>query len=193
MTTGIYKHKKHTKERSENISKALTGRIFSAEHRKHISEAQRGEKSNTWKGEDAVKISKHKYVASIKPKSEVCEFCGKKSRLALANMKDHNYTKDPNDYKWLCYSCHKKYDLKCAYCGTKEGKLRMRMVCPNCYTEGIEAWKKLFVRRLKSFIRKINYMGYVPARNPFSNYELNKMIINDLYKEINKLAGEKLI
>lgn len=36
---------------------------------------------------------------------------GKKRKLNLANMKNHNYTRNVEDYKWLCYSCHRKMDL----------------------------------------------------------------------------------
>ena len=190
MPTGKYKHEKHTEERSKNISKTLTGRVFSAEHRKHISEAQKGEKSNTWKGEDAVKVSKHKYVASIKPEPKGCEFCNREKKLSLANMKDHNYTKNPEDYKWLCYSCHKKYDLKCAYCETKKGKLRMRMVCPNCYIEGIEAWKKLFVQRLKE--EKQKRIDYLLQENSGESISKAEQLADEL-DEIDALAGEKLI
>lgn len=42
MPIGIYEHKKHTKERSQKISKALTGRKLSLETRKKMSLSKKG-------------------------------------------------------------------------------------------------------------------------------------------------------
>lgn len=143
MPTGIYKHKSHTEETKRKISEAHKGMKRSKEHRKNTSKSKRGRKNPKWKGDKAVKISLHKYIAKIKPRPKICEFCEKERKLALANLKDHNYTRNPDDYKWLCYSCHKKFDLKCAYCGKKEKDIRLRMVCSDCYEEGC--------RNLKTF------------------------------------------
>ncbi len=58
----------------------------------------------------------HHYITKQKPKPERCEHCKKIKRLALAS-KDPSwgktnlkYTRNPEDYLWLCYSCHNKYD-----------------------------------------------------------------------------------
>lgn len=157
MPTGHYKRKPHTEERKRNMSKAHMGIKKTKEDRENISRRQRGDKNHRWKGEDANKNSKHRYVAKIKPKPKGCGFCGKEGkRLALANLKDHNYTKNPDDYKWLCYSCHKKFDLKCAYCGEKDKDIKLRMVCSDCYVDGFNVWKKLAIQKLKDEIYNYN-------------------------------------
>ena len=175
MPTGIYNHKPHTEERKNKISKSLTGKRHTEETKRKISIINSGENHPRWKGENAVKISKHIHVARIKPKPKGCEFCNKEKKLALANIKNHNYTKNPDDYKWLCYSCHKKFDLKCAYCGKKDKDIRLRMVCNECYVDGFNVWKKLFIRLLKVLIIDGNYYG--------------DRSFTHLFKEINKLSG----
>jgi uncharacterized protein with PIN domain len=67
---------------------------------------------NNWKGDKAGKVALHIWLAKNKPKSKLCEKCNDKRKLSLSNIRNHQYTRNPNDYKWLCYSCHKKYDLQ---------------------------------------------------------------------------------
>lgn len=40
----------------------------------------------------------------------LCETCGKCPPRELANLKNHHYTKDINDYSWLCHRCHQALD-----------------------------------------------------------------------------------
>ena len=49
----------------------------------------------------------HWWVRKNKPKSEVCEKCGKKKdyTLEVANISG-NYKRDINDYLYLCRRCH---------------------------------------------------------------------------------------
>lgn len=54
-------------------------------------------------------IKLHHWVRKNKPKVELCEMCGKKKKLDLANISG-KYKKDINDYEWLCRSCHKIKD-----------------------------------------------------------------------------------
>lgn len=175
MPRGQYPRKPHTEERKRKISNSLKGIEHSVESRKKMSDSKKGSRNYNWKGGNASKISKHIYVAKNKPKPEFCEECGKKRKLNLASLTNHNYTHNPEDYKWLCYSCHKKLDLKCNFCGNSNTKLHMCMACPNCYKEGFEVWKKLFIKRLKE-------------HNP-------KVLVGDVYTDFNliidKLAGDK--
>lgn len=54
-------------------------------------------------------IKLHYWIRKNKPKVELCEMCGKKKKLDLANISGE-YKKDINDYEWLCRSCHKLKD-----------------------------------------------------------------------------------
>ena len=61
-------------------------------------------------GEDVVSL--HNWIRRRKRKFEFCMICNeKKSRLQLASI-DHKYTRNPEDYIWLCQSCHYLFD-KC--------------------------------------------------------------------------------
>ena len=70
------------------------------------------EKNINWKGDEAKYHALHKYVGRNKSKPKLCEDCKKRPPRDLANIKNHNYTRNIEDYKWLCHSCHKKIDLK---------------------------------------------------------------------------------
>lgn len=65
----------------------------------------------TFKGDNAGISAKHIWVKKIKLKPKFCEECGKEKKLELANIKNHQYTRNPNDYRWLCCKCHTKFDF----------------------------------------------------------------------------------
>ena len=55
----------------------------------------------------------HFWIRSIKGKPRKCEDCGITTAKAYhwSNV-DHKYSKNPEDYRRLCVSCHLKYDYK---------------------------------------------------------------------------------
>jgi hypothetical protein len=118
----IHKGIKFTEEHKRKIGLGNKGKKLSEEAKRKISLAHKGKigkKSSNWKGNNIQSYSGfHSWIAKNKPKPQFCEFCNKKkdylghTKLALANIKNHNYTRNPDDYKWGHYSCHKKYDLK---------------------------------------------------------------------------------
>lgn len=73
---------------------------------------QNKEKSNfQWKGERATYSSKHSWVARHKTKPKNCENCGVEgdSRQITWSNIDHEYKRNLNDYKALCWYCHNKH------------------------------------------------------------------------------------
>ncbi len=62
-----------------------------------------------WKGDDVGYFALHAWIRRNKPKSEVCESCGKKKKLDAANISG-KYKRDVNDFKWLCRKCHLESD-----------------------------------------------------------------------------------
>jgi hypothetical protein len=111
MPTGHYLRRPHSKETKKRMSESHKGKNLKQSTKDKMSKAKTKEKHPRWKGEDAAKITKHIYVAKNKSKPKGCEYCSKERKLSLANMKNHRYTKNPQDYKWLCYSCHKIMDM----------------------------------------------------------------------------------
>jgi hypothetical protein len=83
----------------EKLNLSKKNRHFSEEH-------------PNWKGNSASKSSLHLWVRKNKPKSQLCENCKEERKLSLANIKNHKYTRNIDDYKWICYPCHKNFDLK---------------------------------------------------------------------------------
>ena len=188
MPKGIYNHKPHTEERKEKISKALIGKKFSEEHLKKIRERQKGETHSRFKGNKANQNVLHRWIERRKPKPEVCEKCGKKKKLNLASLTNHNYTRNPEDYDWLCYSCHKKMDVCCSQCGRQD--IKMKLVCLDCID-----WKNRFIKRLKE---NYSYRILKIERRMLISGETSKekMLLEELKEkfkeEIDKLAGSKL-
>lgn len=74
-----------------------------------IREHVRNEKHFCWKGDDAGYHSLHYWVKRRKPKTELCEICGKVPPFDLINISDE-YKRDINDYKWSCRKCHMEDD-----------------------------------------------------------------------------------
>ncbi len=51
----------------------------------------------------------HRYIKKHKKKSSFCSICNEKKKLELASL-THIYTRNPEDYIYLCRSCHSIFD-----------------------------------------------------------------------------------
>ena len=71
----------------------------------------KGNKHPGWKGDDVGVYALHEWVANRKPKPTVCESCKKNKPYDLSSN-EHTYTRNPQDWEWLCRSCHRKKDIK---------------------------------------------------------------------------------
>jgi hypothetical protein len=74
--------------------------------------ANNGENHRGYKGDEATINVIHRWIERRKPKPKYCEECNEEKKLTLSNINNHQYTRNPDDYRWLCYSCHRKYDLQ---------------------------------------------------------------------------------
>ena len=82
--------------------------------RRSLSEANqdinKGKNNGMWKGDNVGYRALHEYIRKYKPEPERCKICGKKTdKLELSN-KDHRYTRNIEDYWYLCRKCHLRYD-----------------------------------------------------------------------------------
>jgi hypothetical protein len=68
-----------------------------------------GPKNGSWK-ENPCNVSYHNYIKRRKPRVEFCESCGEKKFLHLSNKNGHKYSRNPDDYWWLCAKCHWHFD-----------------------------------------------------------------------------------
>ncbi len=97
---------------------------------------RKGEQTPRWKGSSASKTAKHQWLtknigrptfccnSECKHKSQLFEWCLKRDKI---------YSHNPDDYLWLCRSCHRKYDL------TEAKKLK---AMENLWWKtGIPSWK----------------------------------------------------
>ncbi len=80
-------------------------KLISDKSRKNYSEATTGDKNPQWKGDDASYSSLHEWISNHKPKPLLCEICGEKKKLELANISGE-YKRDTNDFRWVCHQCN---------------------------------------------------------------------------------------
>lgn len=76
-----------------------------------------------WKGDLAGYGALHNWIRRHKPKPSLCENCKIKPPYDLANLNNHNYRRDVDDYVWLCRKCHNSMDRQ---------KTFVKGVCPIC-------------------------------------------------------------
>ena len=119
-----------SEERRKNISKALTGKKLSEEHKqklslaklginnhnfgKPMSEEQKKKISEAKKGKDRSNgnftyRALHKRIRKLKPIPKLCDMCGLVPPHDAANISG-KYLKDLSDWQRLCVKCHSRYD-----------------------------------------------------------------------------------
>ena len=95
-----------------NNMKKGTKNPHTPEWNKKISEAQKGERGNNWKGALASYNSVHYFVRRTFGKPTKCEHCGgtfSGRKIEWANVSG-KYKRDRSDWIRLCARCHKKFD-----------------------------------------------------------------------------------
>jgi hypothetical protein len=71
---------------------------------------QRGERNDSWKGDDALYEAMHSRVEASRGRPQHCSWCGDRTaaRYEWANLTG-NYS-DVTDYERLCAKCHRQFD-----------------------------------------------------------------------------------
>jgi hypothetical protein len=96
-------------ETRRKMSEAHKGRQQSPEWSRKIREAQSGEKSRLWKGQDAAYVTIHRWMLRHYQKNGICSDCARVGKTHWANI-DHQYRRVRSDWTELCPKCHKKFD-----------------------------------------------------------------------------------
>jgi NUMOD3 motif-containing protein len=102
---------KQTEETKKKLRSINLGKKMSEECRQKMRLAQLGDKNNIWKGDDVTRRSLHKWLRDHMSQPKSCQKCNKKKKLDLANMTGV-YNREFHNWKYLCRSCHQKYDYK---------------------------------------------------------------------------------
>jgi hypothetical protein len=71
-----------------------------------------GEQHHKWKGDSAGVTAVHIWIRKqlLQTLPLQCTECGSTENIEVANLNNHVYTRDVNDYTFLCRKCHKKKD-----------------------------------------------------------------------------------
>lgn len=110
--------KRWNKNLREKYSKRFKELWQTEEYRKLMKEREilMGERSPNWKGDNATPTAIHKYIQKRKTKPKICEDCNQEKRLGLSFLHHPEpYTRNIEDYRYLCWSCHMRYDYKIGY------------------------------------------------------------------------------
>ncbi len=91
------------------IANPMYGRKHTSETLQKMRQTKLGSSNPSWRGDDVGYSALHQWVVSRKPKPEFCEECGKNKPFDLASIND-KYTRNINDWQWLCRNCHMKKD-----------------------------------------------------------------------------------
>ena len=118
-------HKKGRTDAYKKIARALVGntngklnkgRKCTDEQKKKMSLAHVGlmadEKHPGWKGGEAGYQAIHQWIRRRKAKPTSCELCGVFSTRLQLSSKDHKYTRNLDEYQYICAKCHKTYDIQ---------------------------------------------------------------------------------
>jgi|GEM_PF-1919990 len=127
--TGKHLSEDHKRKLSESLT-GRTGHKWSDVERKERSESYigrfRGADNPTFKGDDVSYAGLHLWVNRNIPKPEICSRCGQiplTGRIEAHNISGE-YKRDPEDWIYLCTSCHQEID------GRKERLIQKRPFGP---------------------------------------------------------------
>ena len=93
-----WKGKKHSEETKMKMSQSL------------LKRAARGDKHYLWKGDDVKYHGLHLWIRRNLPKSKTCQFCDQERKLEAACVTGI-YNREFRNWKYLCRSCHEKFDV----------------------------------------------------------------------------------
>jgi len=112
----ICRNKKNRKWRITHIRTVLDkikgkeyNKTYSLKNRENIRKKSRERRKRIRDNFNLDDSSVHKYIAKIKMKPKFCIICNEIKKLELACI-DHQYSRNPKDYYWLCNGCHQIFD-----------------------------------------------------------------------------------
>ena len=85
---------------------------MSADARKKIGDASRGENNAAWKGDGASYSAIHNWLSRWMPLTGRCSRCGESGRITHRANLSGEYKRDLNDFAEMCVPCHKNHDLQ---------------------------------------------------------------------------------
>ena len=103
-------------EARKNVKKEdnpMYGKKQSEEFKKQRSESWKGKNNpnyiNDWN--DLSTNAKHRRIKKVIERPTICPVCKLTKKLDLCNL-NHEYNNIISEWKFMCSSCHKKYDIK---------------------------------------------------------------------------------
>lgn len=78
-------------------------------HSKYMSSKRKMADNPNWKGDEVKKHPLHSWIRDNFKSNGICDFCKKEKKTEWSN-KDHNYSRNREDWQELCRKCHMQYD-----------------------------------------------------------------------------------
>jgi len=89
----------------------MYGRKHTEETLQRMRLVKLGVRNPLWRGDEVGYGALHEWVRQRKPKPVFCEICGMRPPFDLASI-DDKYTRNLNDWQWLCRKCHMEKDKR---------------------------------------------------------------------------------
>ncbi len=89
----------------------MYGRKHTRETLQKMRLVKLGAKNHLWLGDEVGYNALHEWIKARKPKPALCEKCKNRSPFDLASRAD-KYTRNLNDWEWLCRRCHMLIDKR---------------------------------------------------------------------------------
>lgn len=126
----------------------------------------RGKFHPSWKGDNVGYFGFHAHIKKHNKKSKFCQKCFTyTSKLNLCNIRNHNYTRNIEDYKWLCYRCHMIIDKR--YKNLVQFKNKKFFSNPCGEFSSYSTMRKYIVKNIKK-----------PKKCQICNINLSRLLLN---------------
>jgi uncharacterized protein YlaI len=110
MKPRSFEHRRHLSEALKGNTNWL-GKHHTEATKAKISQIHLGERSSSWKGDNVKYVGLHTWVRRRLSRPDLCQICNKVPSQDLANVTG-NYNRDFSNWQYLCRSCHQILDFK---------------------------------------------------------------------------------
>jgi len=124
---------------------------------KYYGKFLKDEKHPSWKGDEVESRGAHLWIAKRKPKPKYCVRCNERPVTGLSfNGEVGKWSRNIEDYEWLCRSCHAFKDLGTGVIMTKAKIAQIREAFPYSSSRKLG---KIFGVYYKTIQHIVNYQG----------------------------------
>lgn len=120
--------------------------------RRCAAQPRSGENHQYWKGDKVGYSAVHEWVKKYLPKPKVCNRCNLEKKLDLS-VNDYKYTRELENWEWICRSCHCKKDDNGGETKFKKGQIPWNLGKPGLLGDKNGMWGRKHSEATKELIK----------------------------------------